>query len=218
MIKRASSYKGPKFVKNSQPILESQICDNIYRMKTAVIIHGYNDESEFKDVTRPAASNDHWIPWLQRQLLLKGVEAQTPEMPGFYKPNYEKWKEMLQRFDLNKDTILVGHSCGGGFLVRYLSENNVKVGKVVLVAPWLDPEHMIDENFFKFEINENLVSKTSGLTVMYSIDDYSDILKSIDILKSKLKDAEFQEFNGKGHFVLSSLKTEEFPELLANLL
>lgn len=187
-------------------------------MKTAVIIHGYNDESEYLDVSRPAASNDHWFPWIQRQLLLKGIEAQTPEMPGFYEPNYEKWKEMLERFDLNENTTLVGHSCGGGFLVRYLSENNVKVGKVVLVAPWLDPEKKIDPDFFKFEIDKNLISKTSSVRVMYSTDDDPSILKSVDILKSKLKDVEFQEFTDKGHFVLGDLGTEKFPELLANLL
>ncbi len=187
-------------------------------MKTAVIIHGYNDKSEYLDTSRPAASNDHWLPWVQRQLLLNGIEAQTPEMPGFYEPNYEKWKEMLERFDVNQDTILVGHSCGGGFLVRYLSENNVKVGKVVLVAPWLDPEHTIDENFFKFDIDQNLVSKTAGLTVMYSTDDNAEILRSVDILKSKLQDAKFEEFNNKGHFVLSSMKTEEFPELVHDIL
>lgn len=184
------------------------------KMKRAVIIHGYNDKSEFADVSRPSASNDHWIPWLQRQLLLNGIEAQTPEMPGFYEPNYEKWKEMLERFTPDENTLLIGHSCGGGFLVRWLSENKAGVGKVVLVAPWLDPEHTIDPNFFKFEIDSNIASKTENLTVMYSTDDYPDILKSIEILKSKLKDAKFQEFNGKGHFVLDSLKTEKFPELL----
>ncbi len=187
-------------------------------MKTAIIIHGYNNKSEYQDTTRPSPSNDHWLPWIQRQLLLKGIEAQTPEMPGFFEPNYKKWKKMLERFDLNEDTILVGHSCGGGFLVRWLSEKSVKVGKVVLVAPWLDPEHMIDENFFKFEIDTNLVSKTENFTVMYSTDDYPDVLESVEMLRSKLKDAKFQEFQGKGHFVLGSMKTEEFPELLQNLL
>jgi len=187
-------------------------------MKTAIIIHGYNDKSEYLDASRPAASNDHWMGWIQRQLLLKGIEAQTPEMPGFYEPHYEAWKKMLERFDLNEETMLVGHSCGGGFLVRYLSENKVRVGKVVLVAPWLDPEHYLtDKNFFKFEIDENLSSKTAGLVVMYSTDDHADILKSIEILKSKLKNAKFQEFQSKGHFVLSSMKTEKFPELLENL-
>ena len=186
-------------------------------MKTAVIIHGYNDKSQYSDTSRPAASNDHWLPWIQRQLLLKGILAQTPEMPGFYEPNYEAWKEMLERFDLNEETMLVGHSCGGGFLVRWLSESNTKVGKVVLVAPWLDPKHVIDENFFKFQIDENLESKTGGAVVMYSTDDKPEILQSIEVLKAKLKGAQFQEFANKGHFVLGSMKTEAFPELLANL-
>lgn len=187
-------------------------------MKTAIIIHGYNDKSEYLDKSRPAASNDHWIPWIQRQLLLKGIETQTPEMPGFYEPNYKKWSKMLERFDLNEDTILVGHSCGGGFLVRWLSENNIKIGKVVLVAPWLDPEKRIDPNFFKFEIDSNISSRTAGLTIMYSTDDDPTIIKSIEILKSKLVNVNFQEFKDKGHFVLGDLKTEKFPELLSVLL
>lgn len=187
-------------------------------MKRAIIIHGYGDKSEFLDVSRPAMSNDHWIPWFQRQLLLNGIEAQTPEMPGFYEPNYDKWKEMLERFTPDQDTVLVGHSCGGGFLVRWLSENDQKVGKVVLVAPWLDPEKMIDPDFFNFDIDPDIASKTKGLTIMYSIDDYSDIVISIETLRSNLKGAEFKEFQNKGHFVLGSLKTEQFPELLATVL
>ena len=187
-------------------------------MKTAIIIHDYNDKSEYLDTSRPAASNDHWIPWIQRQLLLNGVEAQTPEMPGFYEPNYEKWKATLEKFGPNENTILVGHSCGGGFLVRWLSENDNKVGKVVLVAPWLDPEKKIDPNFFKFEIDPNISSKTAGLTVMYSTDDDPAILKSIEILKSKLTNVNWKEFHDKGHFVLGDLKTEKFPELLSIIL
>jgi len=183
-------------------------------MKTAIIIHGYNDKSEYEDASRPAASNDHWIPWLQRQLLLAGIETQTPEMPGFYQPNYEKWKTMLERFTPDENTILVGHSCGGGFLVRWLSATKTRVNKVVLVAPWLDPDHEIDLEFFNFEIDPQLASKTSELLVIYSTDDHPSILKSIEILRSKLKNAKFIEFKDKGHFVLGSLKTNEFPELL----
>ncbi|MEX0931884.1 MAG: alpha/beta fold hydrolase [Candidatus Paceibacterota bacterium] len=187
-------------------------------MKTAVIIHGYNDKSEYLDESRPAASNDHWIPWIQRELLLKGVGAQAPEMPGFYEPTYEKWKEMLERFTPDENTILVGHSCGGGFLVRWLSENDVKVGKVVLVAPWLDPEKSAVPDFFNFDIDANLADKTQGVTIMYSTDDFPDIIKTIDTLKSKLEKVNFREFKGKGHFVLKSMKTDKFPELLEEVL
>ena len=186
-------------------------------MKRAIIIHGYNDKSEYEDSNRPAASNDHWIPWIQRQLLLRGIETQTPEMPGFFEPNYGKWKEMFDRFTPDENTMLVGHSCGGGFLVRWLSENNQRVGKVVLVAPWLDPKKVIDINFFQFDIDPDLASKTAGLVVMYSTDDDPEILSSIETLRAKLQNADFQEFAGKGHFVLDSLKTEKFPELLSLL-
>jgi predicted alpha/beta hydrolase family esterase len=189
-------------------------------MKTAILIHGYNDKSEYEDTFRPTPSNDHWFPWVQKQLTLKGILTQAPEMPGFYEPNYEKWKEMLEGFKPDGNTALVGHSCGGGFLVRWLSENDVKVGKVVLVAPWLNPEKeaKIDPNFFNFEIDSNIAQKTAGLTVMYSADDFSDILETINILKSKLIGANFQEFPDKGHFVLDSMKTEAFPELLEVLI
>jgi len=189
-------------------------------MKTAVLIHGYYNKSEYEDVARPAASNDHWFPWIQRQLLLKGVEAQTPEMPGFYEPNYEKWKEALEMFKPDENTILVGHSCGGGFLVRWLSESNVKVGKVVLVAPWLNPDGYsdnLDPEFFNFKIDPNISAKTGGLTVMYSTDDMSTIIKTVETLKSTLQNVEFQEFKNKGHFTLNSMGTEKFPELLEKL-
>ncbi|NVN97036.1 alpha/beta fold hydrolase [Candidatus Nomurabacteria bacterium] len=187
-------------------------------MKTAIIIHGYTNKSEFLDTSRPAASNDHWFPWIQRQLLLNGIEAQTPEMPGFYEPNYEKWKNLLDKFEPDENTMLVGHSCGGGFLVRWLSENNKKVGRVVLVAPWLDPNKKIDPDFFNFEINPDIVSRTDGITIMYSTDDNPTILQSVEMIKSKVKNIKIKEFNGKGHFILSRMKTEKFPELLSLLI
>ena len=90
-------------------------------MKTAIIIHGmpYKDE-EYYNPKRPASSNCHWLPWIQKQLLLKDILAQTPEMPVPYEPEYIAWKEIFERFPLNEETILVGHSCGAGFIVRYL--------------------------------------------------------------------------------------------------
>ena len=187
-------------------------------MRTAILIHGYNDETEYRDTSRPAPSNDHWFPWLQRQLLLEGIETQVPEMPGFYEPHYYQWKEMLERFSLDQETILVGHSLGGGFLIRWLSETKQNVGKVVLVAPWLDPKKRIDLEFFNFEIDPNIATKTAELVVMYSTDDGPEILTTIETLKSKLVGVDFQEFSGKGHFCLNDLKTQEFPELLRNLL
>jgi alpha-beta hydrolase superfamily lysophospholipase len=39
----------------------------------------------------------------------------------------------FERYDIFPETDLVGHSCGGGFFVRWLSKHlEVKVGNVVL--------------------------------------------------------------------------------------
>jgi len=100
-------------------------------MKSAIIVHGMPSKEEYFKVDRPSQSNSHWLPWLQHQLIINGFLAQTPEMPEPYKPNYEKWRSLFERFEIREDTFLVGHSCGGGFLVRYLSENNIQSGKLL---------------------------------------------------------------------------------------
>ena len=100
---------------------------------------------EYYSSEYPASSNFQWIPWLQKQLLIKDIPTATPEMPHAYAPNYSVWKKEFERFDVTPESILVGHSCGGGFLVRWLSENkNIKVGKLILVAPWLNIEHEME--------------------------------------------------------------------------
>src|SRR5882672_311303 len=41
----------------------------------------------------PAASNSHWIPWLQKQLIIHDISTQTPEIPNAWKPAYETWRK-----------------------------------------------------------------------------------------------------------------------------
>ena len=186
-------------------------------MKTAIILHGMPSKEEYYDANRPASSNCHWLPWIQKKLLLKDVLAQAPEMPIPYEPQYEAWKKVFEQFTLNEETILIGHSCGGGFIVRWLSENNIKVGQVILVAPWLDTEKYLTTGMFDFTIDQNISAKTSELIVMHSTDDEDYITDSVNFLKEKTKGISFQEFSNKGHFCLEDLGGEEFPDLLNNI-
>lgn len=88
-------------------------------MKTAIIFHGMPDREEYYNPESAAESNKHWLPWIQRQLILKDILAQTPELPYPYRPVYKDWLDVLRKFEINKDTILVGHSCGAGFLSAF---------------------------------------------------------------------------------------------------
>ncbi|MFA6136057.1 MAG: alpha/beta hydrolase [Candidatus Paceibacterota bacterium] len=187
-------------------------------MKTAVIIHGSPTKKEYFTRKKPSQSNKHWLSWIQKELNLKGILAQTPEFPEPYKPVYEKWCSVFEQFKIDENTMLIGHSCGGGFLVRWLSENKVKVGNVVLVAPWIDPNHYLKTNFFDFKIDPNLAKRTKKLIIFESNNDFKEIQKSIDILRTKLKGANFKKFKNMGHFISSSMKTDKFPELLKELI
>lgn len=89
---------------------------------------------------------------------------------------------------MNEETILIPDICGGGFIICHWSENHVKVGKVVLiVAPWLDTEKFLKTGMFDFKIDENIVTKTQGMTIFNSIDDSECRQNSVELLKNKIK-------------------------------
>ncbi|MES2416091.1 MAG: hypothetical protein V4504_00090 [Patescibacteria group bacterium] len=185
-------------------------------MKTAIIIHGMSESKEeyFKMLESENKEYWHWLLWLKDELIKKNISTQVPVMPEAYNPEYKAWKETFERFPLNEETILIGHSGSGGFIVRYLSENNVKLGKVVLVAPWIDPEKELKTGMFNFEIDENIVAKTSGITIFSSTNDTKDVQDSVEILKNKIKNVKIIEFQNYGHFCLDDMGTDVFPELL----
>lgn len=187
-------------------------------MKNAILVPGRPDKDEHYDPTRPSNSEDHWFSWLKRQLILKDIHAVSIEPPFPFRPRYDDWKKEFERFDLTPETILVGHSCGGGFLVRYLSEHkDLQVGKVVLVAPWINPlkyEVSDTADFFDFEIDPDFPARTKGVTVFISSDDEPSVVKTVDILTDKVSDLNIRNYANKGHFTLGALGTEEFLELL----
>src|SRR5208282_41261 len=140
-------------------------------MINALLLHGRPDKQEYFDPEYPSASNDHWIPWLQKQLLLNNILAQTPEMPNSWKPNYNEWEAVINRYEITPNTILVGHSCGGGFWVRWLSENKkLHVGKVILIAPSLGLNWR-DRKFFDYEIDQDLASRAKEIVIFGSDND-----------------------------------------------
>lgn len=183
-------------------------------MKNAILLHGTPDKEEYYSDKYPSCSNSHWFPWLQKQLQMNAISTQTPEMPDAYKPDYKMWRNEFERYEVNEQTILVGHSCGGGFILRWLSENNKGGDKLILVAPWLDLDRRKTTDFFDFKIDSNIVKRFNEVHLFVSSDDSKDILKSVEKIKKKLPSIQLHEYTNKGHFCYENLKTEKFPELL----
>lgn len=190
-------------------------------MRNAIILHGGPSKEEYYDPSLPSMSNSYWIPWLQAQLLKHDIPTVTPEVPWSFDRNWDTWSKELERYDIGPETILIGHSTGGGFIVKYLSiHENLKVGKVVLVAPWLDPDREHTVNFFDdFEVDPTIVSRAAhGIMVFNSSDDQESVQKTVHILREKVQHIDYREFENYGHFWFDEKKMSKFPELLEEVI
>lgn len=192
-------------------------------MKNAIILHGKPDKEEYYDPASPSPSNSHWIPWTQAQLTKKDIATATPDIPQAYEPQWDIWKKEVERFDITPTTLLVGHSCGAGFWLRWLCENKErKVGKVILVAPSLGIGWgaSVRHQFFgdDFSLDPYMAIRTRGLYVFYSDDDKDFTLQAVEEIRDQVPSVDFREFHGKGHFTSDTMPTNEFPELLEELL
>lgn len=186
-------------------------------MKNAILVPGRPDKDQHYDPMRPSNSEDFWFSWLKRQLILKDIHANSIEPPFPFRPRFDEWKKEFERFDVTPETILVGHSCGGGFLIRWLSENkDVNVGKVFLVAPWINPlDYEVSDtaDFFKFEIDHDFPERTKETAVYISSDDEPSVLETVNIIKKSVQGIKYQEYADRKHFTAN-----EFPELLEEIL
>lgn len=185
-------------------------------MKNAIILHGGPSREEYYDHGKPSMSNAHWLPWLQGQLLKHDIAAATPEVPNAFDRIWEVWKKEVERFDIGADSILIGHSTGAGFFIKYLSlRHDLRVDKLILVAPWLDPYGTLETDFFRnFTIDSGLCRRTHGMTLISSDNDQPDIMQTVRIIRDKIPDISYREFRNHGHFTIEDMNTPEFPELL----
>jgi predicted alpha/beta hydrolase family esterase len=131
----------------------------------------------------------------------------------------------LERYDPDENTTLIGKSYGGGFLVRWLSETDKKVGKVFLVAPYINPNSdnhpdEVKRPFFNnFQINRNLADKTAGLTIFESSNDADSIKESYKFLSENVDNFKTITLENRGHFTVSTGGEINltFPELLEEI-
>ena len=188
-------------------------------MKNAIILHGAPEKENYYDANKPSESNAHWLPWLQKELIIRDIKADTPEVPYSYEPQWDIWCREVERFDITPETILIGHSAGGGFWLKYLSEHpELHVGLVVLVAPWVDPDKTLKEDFFAGELDRTLVARTDGVALFRSDDDSDNVLQSVDKILAAVDDITVKDFEGYGHFTYLNLEGIAFPELLETVL
>ena len=100
---------------------------------------------------------ENWFPWLKRKLEELNCKVIVPKFPTPKSQTLENWFKIFGNFKkyYNEDTILVGHSLGGAFLLRVLEKENIKIKAAFIVAAPVgvlpiknyDSDKMFLENF-----------------------------------------------------------------------
>ncbi len=142
-------------------------------------------------------------------------EVLQPRMPNGTNVRYKEWKIWFERCVelMDDDLILIGHSLGGIFLAKYLSENDLskKVKATLLVAaPYSDTSTV--ESLKDFVLPESLdkfSDQGGSIYIVHSHDDPIVPFSETQLFLQALPDAQIMEFQDRGHFHQS-----HFPELV----
>ena len=184
-----------------------------------IIIHGCPSSSQALIDMSERTYYKHWIPWTRDQLITKGLPTEVPLMPEPWVPEYEKFKQEFEKYEVKEDTILIGHSCGCAFLVQWLGDTKRKIKKLILVAPWKIPKayNPVKEKFYGFEIDETIPSRVGEIVMFTSDNEHPGGPESFEMYRKALGGKAIV-LPGRGHYILEDMGTNEFPELLKEVL
>lgn len=177
---------------------------DFYKYLKTVELDPYEQKKRWRD----------WIVWA----LSEKYDVITPLMPAKQNADYGSWKIWFERhfiFIKDKQPILIGHSLGATFLLKYLSENKFpkKISQLHLVAPVVFNDGIGLEKLSTFNFNVKKVDKIlkicKEIHLWHSEDDPVCLFENSEIIKKEIPEVNFHVFKDRGHFGQPS-----FPEIL----
>ena len=179
-------------------------------MKRVILIHGFNGIPKMYE-------------WLRDKLVAVGIEVILPSFPPQEGVVYEKWAEVLDSYRdyLNEDAIVVCHSIGNEFLIKYLFEKQLAIDSYIGLAGFADVFYHEEKEVLNRAVEKFLVSgdekayfvdATRKRFAIFSDDDH---LIPRDVLEQYPREIQAQPIliPGIGHMGKRS-GLEEFPALL----
>jgi hypothetical protein len=178
-------------------------------MKNAVILHGLGNNSQ-----------GNWFPWLKKQLEEKGWKVWVPDLPNSDKPNmFESVKYILNNWNFDNDSILIGHSAGAVTMFGVLQHlpEEIVIDRAIFVSAfhtdlgWKELTDLFLEPFDFAKIKRHARERI----FVHSDNDPYIPLEQAEYL-SKQVEGKLIIKEGQGHFNInkSGSSYNEFPFLL----
>lgn len=190
--------------------------------KQVIVIHGGDTFDSYEDyllflnafeVDKESLFAKGWRSSLQSELG-EEYEVLCLRMPNQFNAKYLEWKIWFEKFIpfFNEEIILVGHSLGGIFLVKYLAENTLaKTIKAVflIAAPFDDVDTASLADFTLPSSLELMEKQVTYIYLFQSEDDPVVPFTELAKYQAELLSAQIRIFTDKSHF-----NQETFPELV----
>ncbi len=183
-------------------------------MKTAFIFHGTEGFPE-----------ENWFPWLKQKLEDSGYKTIVPQFPTPENQTLENWFKVFEKYidSYTPETILIGHSLGGAFLLRVLEKYDIKIKSAHLVSAPIgilpiknyDGDKLFIKDPFDWERIRNNAEK---FTIFHSDNDPYVCLENGKELAKNLK-TELTFIPNAGHFNKKAgyTKFEELYQSIKNI-
>jgi predicted alpha/beta hydrolase family esterase len=156
------------------------------------------------------------VGWKQNlaKKLGKNFDVLLPKMPNDWNARYEEWNIWFKKIVplLDKNVILVGHSLGGMFLAKYLSENLFpkKIKATFLIAASYNMDGKVWLGDFTLKKSLTKFKRQAGkIYLFHSKDDMVVPFTDFGKYQKDIPQAETRIFANRGHF-----NQENFPELI----
>lgn len=102
----------------------------------------------------------HWQAHLAADLIKQNTPVSFPSLPNRDNPNLQEWKEFIKKeIEHFKPTVVVCHSLANHLWFHLCDELDIKLDKLMLVAPVRNEELEAAKTFFPYPIPNDLKSK-----------------------------------------------------------
>jgi predicted alpha/beta hydrolase family esterase len=196
------------------------------KKQQVVVIHGGNAFDTYEEYLNDLKTKDVSLEKLQYKDWKKNLpevlgdkyQVILLQMPNASNARYLEWKIWFERFIplFDKTIILIGHSLGGIFLAKYLSENKYpkKIKATFLVAAPFNTKEKDPLVDFNLPDNFSKMHKQAGKVLAYhSKNDFVVPFSNLKKYQKVLPKLVARVFKDKIHF-----NQETFPEIVEDIM
>jgi predicted alpha/beta hydrolase family esterase len=134
-------------------------------------------------------------------------------MPKENDPDYQRWRAQIRKelASMRGNVILAGHSLGGSFLLKYLSEEKIETrvaGLFLIATPYWGGDGWRYDGYEAVALPEDFPSRLPKATPIFfyhSRDDETVAFAHLALYEEKLPEAAVRILDGRGHQLSNEL-------------